>query len=89
MLKIGGNQRLEKFFEKYDLQDNKAHRYGSHAAEYYRKLLKSECEESLFNLLPPSYDEGRKYQILTTVISNQTKKSALDKVMAKLSPSKK
>ena len=42
MLSLGGNKRLQNLFMKYDLADKNT-RYNSNAAEYYRKLLKSEC----------------------------------------------
>eukprot|EP00831_Metopus_contortus_P008759 TRINITY_DN13368_c0_g1_i3.p2 TRINITY_DN13368_c0_g1~~TRINITY_DN13368_c0_g1_i3.p2 ORF type:complete len:299 (+),score=67.84 TRINITY_DN13368_c0_g1_i3:1327-2223(+) len=60
-MRLGGNGRFQKFLSAYDLAKAPiTTKYHTKAAEYYRKKLQSMAEGTEFNLIPPSYEEGRK-----------------------------
>ena len=42
MMQISGNNKLQNYFEEYDMNiKNNVDRYSSKASEYYRETLKS------------------------------------------------
>ena len=67
---ISGNDKLESFFEEYDMNIKcNIERYSSKASEYYRSQLKScikieKCEEILFDHTKPDYEIGREQMIV-------------------------
>jgi hypothetical protein len=65
MMAISGNDKLESFFDEYDMNIKcNIERYSSKASEFYRLQLKScanteKCEVILFDLNKPDYEIGR------------------------------
>lgn len=60
---LGGNQRINEFFEEYGLTAATLDRYYTKAAEYYRAMLKAEAEGKQFAQPKPDLDEGREFFI--------------------------
>ncbi|OMJ66188.1 hypothetical protein SteCoe_37061 [Stentor coeruleus] len=60
MMKAGGNEELQTFFDYYNLE-NYAHqdKYRTKAAYYYREMLKNVSEGMVFDKQKPSVDEGK------------------------------
>ena len=60
-MEIGGNQRLRKFFNKYDLlytNEKKKFKFETHCSRYYREMLKAEYL-GLQPPIPPTLELGK------------------------------
>lgn len=62
MIYLGGNQKLQIFFDKYriDPKSSPDYKYKTKAAIYYREMLKAKIEGGNFINDPPSLEEGIK-----------------------------
>jgi hypothetical protein len=59
-MQLGGNHSLSEFLSSYDLMSEPMDvRYQTKAAEYYRKKLRSFCNDEEFTEEKPDYEEGR------------------------------
>ena len=62
LMKISGNERLKKFFEEYNINDdfNIERKYKLIATDYYRKMLHSEIYGDKLLIKKPNLEEGLK-----------------------------
>ena len=61
LMSLGGNVRLKKHFEDYDLLEMPAtDRYKTVAADFYRRTLRSQMEGQAIWEDPPTKEEGAK-----------------------------
>lgn len=57
---LGGNTKLQEFFQIYDLNDESVQqRYGTRGADFYRLQLRTMCENIPLSDQKPTYESGR------------------------------